>query len=113
MKINDVYEAEISDISYSNFSVCKINNFVIFLNTVLPGDIAKIKITGIKRSFAYAEPLEIIKNSPYRIKAPCTSFKNECGGCSWLNANYKQQLIWKKKIVNDHFKRIGKFETIC
>ncbi len=111
METNDIFEVKISDISYSNYSVCKINNFVLFVNNVIPGDIVKIKITDIKKSFGYAKPIEIIKNSPYKIETSCSSFKNGCGGCSWLNADYKQQLLWKKKIVSDHFKRIGKFET--
>ena len=111
MKINGVYEVEISDISYSNFSICKINNFVIFVNSTLPGDIVKIMITNIKKNFAYAIPIEFIKNSPFKIKSLCSSFNNGCGGCSWLNAEYKYQLLWKKKIINGHFKRIGKFET--
>ncbi|MBN2544316.1 MAG: 23S rRNA (uracil(1939)-C(5))-methyltransferase RlmD [Spirochaetes bacterium] len=112
MNIGDIYEVKITDAAYGDYSIGKLNNFVIFVdNYAIPEDIVKVKITSIKNNYAISEFFEIIKSSPYRInKKLCPSYEKGCGGCQWLGAQYKMQLAWKKKIINDSFRKIGKIE---
>jgi len=113
METDDIYELKITDTAYGDYSVGRLNNFVIFVdNYAMPEDVVKVKITDLKKNYAFGELIEIIQDSPYRIKNQlCPSFENGCGGCQWLNAQYKMQLAWKKKNICDSFKKIGKFET--
>lgn len=73
----------------------------------VPGDFARItssKHSG-KKSFSY----ELLKPSPLRRNASC-AYAGVCGGCDLLNVSAETQLEIKKGILEESFRRIGKFQ---
>ena len=100
------YELKIEDLAFGGKGVARLENYVIFVKDALPGELVKARIAKRKKDFAEAYLLEILQPSPYRIEAPCKYFK-WCGGCTWQNMSYENQLHFKKKIVEDALTRIG------
>lgn len=79
---------------------------VVFVEQVVPGDIADVRITKSKKSFAEARMLRIQQPSADRIPSFCTHF-GVCGGCKWQMLPYERQLQYKQQQVSDQMKRIG------
>jgi 23S rRNA (uracil1939-C5)-methyltransferase len=103
---NQILDVEIIDLNHMGKGVAKSDNFVIFVDDVVPGDIVKIKITDIKKNYALGELINIIKGSDNRIEPPCGFFE-QCGGCQLMHMNYEGQLKYKKERVINELKRSG------
>jgi 23S rRNA (uracil1939-C5)-methyltransferase len=108
------YELEIDKLAFGGFGVARIENYVIFVKDTLPGDRVTARIQKRKSSYAEARLISILHPSAQRREAPCPFF-NWCGGCSWQNMTYQDQLEHKRKIVQESLERlggIGKIETL-
>ncbi len=103
-------EIEIVDISSEGHGVAKVNNFVIFVEGAVPGDICDFKVYKKKKSFCFAKLTQLKKASPFRVEPVCSYF-GTCGGCKWQNLSYASQLQFKQKQVTEAFKRIAKIEA--
>ncbi len=87
--------------------VSRINDMVVFIPWVVPGDIVDIQITRKKHSFCEAKVVKLVKDSPLRITPRCQHF-GVCGGCRWQNMPYEEQTKAKEQQVKDQLRRIGK-----
>ena len=85
------------------------DNLVIFVPYVVPGDVVDLQIKRKKHSYAEAEAIAIKKYSELRAKPFCKHF-GVCGGCKWQCLPYEEQLRFKQKQVADNLTRIGKIE---
>ncbi|MBI5417799.1 23S rRNA (uracil(1939)-C(5))-methyltransferase RlmD [Candidatus Poribacteria bacterium] len=102
-----IIETEITEITYKGKAVCRIDNFVVFLNNGVPGDKVRAKITELKKKYAYGEIIDLIKPSSFRIDPICQYFY-ECGGCQLQYIDYINQLSLKELMVRDSLWHIGK-----
>ena len=85
------------------------DNLVIFVPYVVPGDVVDLQIKRKKHSYAEAEAIALKKPSELRAKPFCKNF-GVCGGCKWQCLPYEEQLRFKQKQVWDNLTRIGKIE---
>jgi 23S rRNA (uracil1939-C5)-methyltransferase len=108
IKKKDIVELEISDLAYGGKSVAKLDGLVVLCRGGIPGDIVKAEIVKKKSNFAEARILEILKESDLRTKPICSHF-GLCGGCSWQDLKYEEQLKFKTKQVKESLKHIGGF----
>ena len=83
------------------------NGMVIFVENAVTGDVVDVLLTKKRKDYAEGRVLEIKTPSTLRIKPFCKHFAY-CGGCKWQYLSYEQQLKFKKFMVLDAFKRIGK-----
>lgn len=104
---NQVITVDVEDLAYGGLGVGRINGFVIFVKNGLPGDRVKARITRKKRSHAQAEIESLEKPSPHRIEEPPCPLFGTCGGCTWQNLPYDQQLHWKQRQVETTLKHLG------
>lgn len=102
-------ELEIESIGYEGVGIARKDGMVYMIKNVVPGDIVSAYVKKKRKSYREAGLLEVLQKSKNRIEPLCFYFE-DCGGCSWQNLPYKQQLEWKKKHVEDAFKRIGHFD---
>ncbi|MBI9037293.1 MAG: 23S rRNA (uracil(1939)-C(5))-methyltransferase RlmD [Bacteroidales bacterium] len=100
---------EIIDAGSEGKAVARVDDKVIFIPYVVPGDVVDVKTTKKKKSFFEGKAIKIHKYSDLRVKPLCSHF-GVCGGCKWQNLSYEKQLFYKQKQVFDNFTRIGKFE---
>ena len=104
MKKNDIYTAEITDLTNIGSGVCRIDGRVVFVPYSAIGDQCKIKILKVKDSYAYGKIEEILTPSPDRIPSDCPSF-GKCGGCSFRHITYEAELTAKEQFIKDAFTR--------
>jgi 23S rRNA (uracil1939-C5)-methyltransferase len=82
---------------------------VIFMDYAVPGDIVTVQTEKVKKDYVLAKVVSIEKPSELRKNSFCTHF-GTCGGCKWQHIPYETQLKFKYQLVEEAFKRIGKFE---
>lgn len=105
---NQVYTVKIEDIGTEGEGIGKIEGFSLFVKDALPGDVAKVRLTKVKKNYAYARLEEILEPSPDRVKPPC-AFHRQCGGCQIQALSYEKQLSFKQEKVENNLIRIGGF----
>lgn len=54
---------------------------------------------------------EIHEDSPLRRQAPCPVF-GTCGGCQLQHMEYKEQLAWKREVVDQLLREVGGFDHL-
>ena len=99
----------VTDIAAEGKAIAKIDNMVVFIPYVVPGDVIDIQLTRKKNSYAEGKPLRFIEYSKLRTDAFCEHF-GVCGGCKWQILPYSEQLRYKHQQVTDNLSRIGKID---
>lgn len=99
----------ITDIAAEGKSLVRINDLVVFVPWVIPGDVVDLQIRRKKHSYAEAEMVRMVTPSPLRKEPMCEHF-GVCGGCKWQMLPYEEQLKFKQKQIHDQLTRIGKVE---
>ena len=106
VKKNQVYPLEVTSLAFGGQGVARIDGYVVFVRRALVGDNVNVRIIKRKKSHAEGIIVSFNKKSDERIDAPCTYFKT-CGGCTWQNLDYENQLSYKTQIVSDAVNRIS------
>jgi 23S rRNA (uracil1939-C5)-methyltransferase len=109
IKNGDIIELLIDRISFTGKGIGRYDNFVIFIPQSIPGDLVRAQITTVKRKYADARVVEFIKRSDLAIEPKCRHF-GICGGCSFQNLGYDDQLAAKQDAIHQHLSRIGKID---
>jgi len=102
-------EITITDVAAEGKAVAKVNDLVVFVPFVAPGDVVDLQLTRKKNSYAEAKAVKFHSYSPDRVKPVCKHF-GTCGGCKWQHLSYPKQLSHKEAQVASALKRIGKIE---
>lgn len=99
----------ITGVAAEGKSVVRINDLVVFVPFVVPGDIVDLKILKKKHNYAEAVAVKYHELSQVRSVPFCSHF-GVCGGCKWQNLPYSEQLRYKQQQVTDCLTRIAKVE---
>ncbi|MDE6758738.1 MAG: 23S rRNA (uracil(1939)-C(5))-methyltransferase RlmD [Clostridia bacterium] len=100
MKAGDKFTVEINSVGMDGEGVARVEGFVVFIPKTLLGEQAVVEITQVKKSFAFAKVIKLLKASEARIQPPCDlCFK--CGGCEMLHISYEAQLEIKRNTVKN------------
>ncbi len=99
----------ITDVAAEGKAIAKINDLVVFVPFVVPGDVVDLQIYRKKHRYAEGRVMRFHAYSEMRETPFCEHF-GICGGCKWQNLPYSQQLHYKQKQVTDNLERIGKIE---
>lgn len=105
LEVGQIKEVEIIDLNHTGQGVARVDNFVVFVDGVIQGDIVEIKITEKKKNFAVGKLLRIVKLSLNRIDPSCEHYQ-QCGGCQLMHMDYSEQLKYKKNRVINELKRV-------
>lgn len=99
----------ITDIGAEGNAIARVDNQVVFVPMLIPGDIVDIQVRKKRKNYMEGRVIRFHEYSADRIKARCCHF-GICGGCKWQHLPYDLQLFHKEKQVRDNLKRIGKIE---
>jgi 23S rRNA (uracil1939-C5)-methyltransferase len=102
-------QVEITDAGSEGKAIGRVNNRVIFVPFVVPGDIADIEAYPRRKAYFEGKAVNFHHYSDRRTEPRCEHF-GICGGCRWQNMKYEHQLHYKQKQVEDNLTRIGKLQ---
>lgn len=89
--------------------VAHVNDMVVFVPFVVPGDVVDLQVRKKRNSYCEATVIRFVSYSPTRIEPKCAHF-GICGGCKWQSLPYEEQLKAKQTQVFDQLTRIGKID---
>lgn len=99
----------ITDVAAEGKAIAKVDDLVVFIPYVVPGDIVDLQVKRKKNKYAEAEAVKFHEYSPIRAVPFCEHY-GVCGGCKWQVLPYSEQIKYKQKQVTDNLTRIGKIE---
>lgn len=97
---NNEYILNIVDNGYDGEGIAKIEDFTIFIKGAIKGEICRILVTKVNKSYAFGKLIEIVKQSNERVEADCATYKR-CGGCSLRHIRYDETLAIKRNMVQN------------
>ena len=111
LRKGDLIELTIEKMAYGAHGIGRIDDFVVFVRSAVPGDRITARIYKKKRAYAEAEIVELITPSPDREKPLCP-FSGYCGGCQWQQIRYEKQLQYKREQVKESLEHIGRLKDV-
>ncbi len=99
----------ITDVAAEGKAIARLDELVIFIPFVAPGDVVDLQLTRKKNKYAEAKAVNFHEFSEKRSTPFCEHF-GICGGCKWQHLPYEEQLKFKQIQVSDNLTRIGKIE---
>lgn len=106
IKKNDDIKLNIESMSSEGSAVGHYDGMAIFVRGAVPGDIIIAHIIKVSKRYAIATVKDIITRSSERIESDCPVSK-KCGGCSFRDMTYDEELRYKHSRVVDAIERIG------
>jgi len=110
MKKNDIFEIEITGVTDEGHGIGRAEGIVVFVPYALVGETVRVIIIKLLKSYAIGKILGIIHPSGKRIKSECEYFY-KCGGCSFQNVLYEEELKYKRQFVEDCIRKIAKSDV--
>ena len=100
---------EITAVAAEGKSLARVDDRVVFVPYVVPGDVVDLQVKCKKSSYMEAVAVHFHKRSPLRAQPFCQHY-GVCGGCKWQCLKYEEQLKAKQQQIFDNLTRIGKVE---
>ena len=100
---------EISAVAAEGKALARVDEMVVFVPYVVPGDVVDLQITRKKHHYAEAVAVKFHRYGSSRTQPFCQHF-GVCGGCKWQCLSYEAQLSAKQQQVMDALQRIGGVE---
>jgi 23S rRNA (uracil1939-C5)-methyltransferase len=99
-------ELTVDSLAFGGNGVARLDGFVVFVRSGLPGDTVRARVTKVQRRHAEAITTEVITAGPQRVDAPCVHYP-ACGGCRFQDLAYDAQLAAKQQWVADSLERLA------
>ncbi|MGL5958660.1 MAG: 23S rRNA (uracil(1939)-C(5))-methyltransferase RlmD [Phocaeicola sp.] len=99
----------ITGIAAEGKALAKVNDWVVFVPYVVPGDVVDLQVKRRKNSYAEAVAVNFHEYSTQRVTPFCEHY-GVCGGCKWQCLSYEDQLGYKQQQITDNLTRIAKVE---
>ena len=84
-------EVAVTGLGSTGEGVGKVDGFTVFAHGGLPGEIVKVRLDSVKKTYAMGEVTSIIKASADRCEPVCPIYE-QCGGCQLQHLSYAAQL---------------------
>lgn len=107
VKKGDILEGIVSKTEFPNKGIIYINDQKITVKNALEGQTIRFSISKKKRDKVEGRLLAVLAPSAIELKEKKCEHFGECGGCSYQNLSYEEQLALKKRQVEDLIKKSG------
>ena len=112
MDKRQIVELTIEDISTEGQGIGRTaDGMVVFAAGALPGDVARVELTKVKKHYASGRAVEIMHQSEWRRESEWCPYQDACGGCPLGALEYGKQLQLKEQQVKNRLERIGGVEV--
>ena len=111
--LGEEFEVEIERVAHGGHCVARIDQpdgrkRVVFVRHALPGEVVRIVITDVEKSFLRADAIGILVPSPDRVEPPCPlAHPDGCGGCDFQHATLEAQRALKEAVITEQFSRLA------
>lgn len=112
LKKNQIIEIKIDKIVNGGEGLGYYNDFAVFVPMSVPNDVLKIKIISVKKTYARGLIEEIINAGEERVEDISKVTFEDFQGCDFGMLKYPAQLKYKKLMVEDVMKKIGKLDNV-
>src|SRR5690242_1411463 len=102
-------QLQIEKLVYGGGGLSRLDGEVGFTPFVLPGETVEGERSESRQHVQRARLIQVDQPSPVRVAAPCPVF-GRCGGCQYQHATYDAQLGFKRDILVETLRRVGKIE---
>ncbi len=110
LEIGDPYKVKILKLVSKGKGMALLENRVLFVPYVLPGEEVEVEIFQIKKDYLLAKKVSVVTPSPLRTVPVCPVFE-QCGGCQFQMIDYAGQLDIKSGFLKESLLRIGKIDS--
>jgi 23S rRNA (uracil1939-C5)-methyltransferase len=100
-------QLKIEKLVYGGEGLSRLDGEVVFTPFVLPGETVEAERTTARRHVQHARVVRIEQPSADRTDPLCRVF-GRCGGCQYQHATYAAQLEFKRDILAETLRRVGK-----
>lgn len=112
LKKNQVIEIKIDKIVNGGEGLGYYNDFAVFVPMSVPDDVVKVKIISVKKTYARGLIEEILEAGEERVEDLSKISFEDFQGCDFGMLKYEAQLKYKKLMVEDVMKKIGKLDNV-
>lgn len=106
VKENDIYKVIGVDYTSEGIGLAKVDGFPLFVNNLIIGEEAEVKVMKVMRKFALAKIIRFTQMSPDRI-TPLIPETIHLGGCQFTQLNYEKEVEYKLSKVTRALRVIG------
>ena len=97
----------LDDMANEGQALGRVEGKVAFAAFGIPGEDVRLRVFTDKKQFLSGDVIEVLTSSPHRVTPRCPHF-GVCGGCQLQHVSYEQQLVLKRRVVEEAVRRIGK-----
>ncbi|MGA2711505.1 MAG: class I SAM-dependent RNA methyltransferase [Bryobacteraceae bacterium] len=102
-------QLRVEKLVYGGEGLSRLDGEVVFTPFVLPGEAIEAERTEARQHVQRSRLVRVAEPSPARVAPPCPVF-GRCGGCQYQHASYDAQLRFKRDILAETLRRVGKIE---
>ncbi len=100
-------QVHIDKLAIGGAGVARHEGLVVFVPQAAPDEDVLVEFTLVKKNFAEARIIEVIKAGPSRRTPPCP-VAHECGGCNWQHLAESEQLKQKEALVLETIRKFNR-----
>jgi len=104
-----IKKMEVLDINHQGYGIIRIDNRVVFVKNVIPGDVVDIEIIKNYKNYSLGEVVNYVEQSSEHNDVKC-KYYDLCGGCQISHIKPKSQLGFKRDKIVNIFKKYLKFD---
>ena len=104
-----VESLQIEKLVYGGEGLSRPGGEVVLTPFVLAGETVEAQRLATRKQVQRAKLVRVTEPSADRIDAPCPVFAR-CGGCQYQHSTYSAQLRFKREILAETLRRVGKIE---
>lgn len=104
-------EVELDIVTLTNMGqgLGRLDGWVIMVPFALPGERVLVKVWRNHANFSEADLVRVLEPSPHRVEPRCPLF-TRCGGCQYQTLAYAEQLVWKRRQVEELLRHMAGLE---
>jgi 23S rRNA (uracil-5-)-methyltransferase RumA len=100
MKKGQIYEGIIEKVTFPNKCRVRVEDKTVVLKNGIPGQKVRFSVNKVRKGKAEGRILEVLEKSPLECEPVCPHFA-DCGGCTYQNLPYEEQLKLKAGQVKE------------
>lgn len=101
MKKGQVFEGVVEKVNFPNKGVISIEDKKVIVKNAVEGQKIKFSVNKIRKGRGEGRVLELLEKSPLELEQPNCIHFGTCGGCTYQNIHYKEQLALKERQVKE------------